>query len=202
MKDLVYWKADNCMHRMKILESGMPDEQIWEGFFNPNIILKTLGLDKKITDVAEFGCGYGTFTISAAKMISGKIYAIDLEQSMLDITLKKANDEKLDNVVTVYRDFTIDGSSLVSESVDYVMIFNILHGDKSEKLFEEAFRILKKNGIISIIHWNYDTTPRGPPMDMRLRPEQCIELGVSFGFVEPILYDLKPYHYGIILKKR
>lgn len=68
---------------MKIAESGMPDEKIWEGFFNPSEILTTLRIDKTITDVAEFGCGFGTFTIPAAKMISGKIYAIDMEQSIL-----------------------------------------------------------------------------------------------------------------------
>ena len=187
---------------MKIKESGMSNEKVWEGFFNPYKILRTLGLDKKITDVVEFGCGYGTFTIPAAKMVSGKIYAIDMEPVMLEITKEKAKEGKLDNVVTVQRDFITEGSGLDAESVDYVMIFNILHGEESEKLLEESWRILKHNGIIGIIHWNYDPkTPRGPPMSIRLRPEQCIELAKSSGFDNPRIYDLKPYHYGIILKK-
>ncbi len=187
---------------MKIRESGMPNENVWEGFFNPVKILETIGVSKKICDVAEFGCGFGTFTIPAAKMINGKIHSIDMEPEMLEITKKKAKENKLDNVVTVQRDFITKGSSLDTDSVDYVMLFNILHGEESEKLLDESWRILKLNGIIGIIHWNYDPkTPRGPPMNIRLKPEQCSELAKSSGFVNPRIYDLKPYHYGIILKK-
>jgi len=38
-------------------------------------------------------------------------------------------------------------------------------------------------------------------MEIRIKPEQCIELGKSSGFVNPSMYDLKPFHYGITLKK-
>jgi len=120
---------------MKIRESGMPNEKVWEGFFNPVKILETLGVSKKIGDVAEFGCGFGTFTIPAAKKISGKIYSIDMEPEMLEITKKKAKENKLDNVVTVQRDFITKGSSLDTNSVDYVMLFNILHGEESEDAY-------------------------------------------------------------------
>ncbi len=187
---------------MKIRESGMPNEKIWEGFFNPISILETLGVTNKIDSIAEFGCGFGTFTIPAAKMINGKIYGIDIEPEMLEITKKKAREHKLDNIVTEQRDFVSKGSGLDSESVDYVMLFNILHGEKPKKLFEESWRILKPNGIIGVIHWNYDPkTERGPPMEIRIKPEQCIELARSSGFFNPKKYDLKPYHYGLTLKK-
>ena len=135
-------------------------------------------------------------------MICGKIYAVDLEPEMIETTKKKAIEKKLNNVVTVQRDFISKGSGLNSESVDYVMLFNILHGEEPEKLFEESWRILKPRGILGIIHWNYDPqTARGPPMEMRIRPEQCIDLAKSLGFVNPNTYDLKPYHYGIKLEK-
>ena len=64
---------------MKIRESGMPEREMWEGFFDSRKILATLGINKQTTDVAEFGCGYGTFTIPAAKIIKGKIYAFDIQ---------------------------------------------------------------------------------------------------------------------------
>jgi ubiquinone/menaquinone biosynthesis C-methylase UbiE len=35
-------------------------------------------------NVADFGFGYGTFTIPAAKIISGKIYAFDIEPEMIE----------------------------------------------------------------------------------------------------------------------
>lgn len=35
--------------------------------FSPTSILAVLRLDRKIKDVVEFGCGYGTFTIPSTK---------------------------------------------------------------------------------------------------------------------------------------
>lgn len=187
---------------MKIRESGMPAEDVWKEFFEPDEILKKLGLNEKVADAADFGCGYGTFTIPAAKLIGGKVYAIDIEPEMIEITKQKAKAENLNNVETVLRDFLSEGSGLEDESVDYAILANILHVEEPEKLLREAYRILRPNGKVVIIHWNYDpTTPRGPPMEIRPTPEQCIEWAISSGFKNPVTYDLKPYHYGIVLYK-
>jgi predicted RNA methylase len=40
--------------------------------------------------VADFGCGYGTFAIPAAQMISGKVYALDIEPEMVRAVEQKA----------------------------------------------------------------------------------------------------------------
>ena len=45
---------------------------------------------------------------------------------------------------------------LRNASVDYVFLFNILHGEKPEQLLKESYRILKLGGKVGIIHWNYD----------------------------------------------
>lgn len=187
---------------MKIRESGMPDRDMWEKFFEPAKILAMLGLNNQITDVAEFGCGYGTFTIPAAKIIKGKIYAFDLEPEMIRITNEEAKSSGLKNVQTMLRDFMADGSGLPDKSMDYVMLFNILHLEKPMDLINEAKRILKDGGKLGIIHWNYDlTTPRGPAMDIRPKPEDCIKWAQDAGFGQAARFDLKPYHYGIILTK-
>jgi len=187
---------------MKVRESGMPEENMWKGFFKPEKVLKILQLDKSIRDVADFGCGYGTFTIPAAKIVGGKVYAIDLDPEMIKETERKVREKKLSNVETILRDFVSNGSGLKDESVDYIMLFNILHTDKPEKLLREAYRILRNGGKLGIIHWNYDSaTPRGPPMKIRPKPEQCIEWAESVGFTSPKKYDLKSYHYGIVMEK-
>ena len=187
---------------MKIRESGMPDEELWEGFFKPGEILKKMGLTDNIVNAADLGCGYGTFTIPAAKMINGRVYAIDIEPEMVKITEQKAKLEDLSNVETILRDFISQGSGLEDESVDYVILSNILHLEEPEKLLREAYRILSPKGKLVIIHWNYDpTTPRGPPMEIRPTPEKCINWAISSGFKNPVKYDLKPYHYGIVLDK-
>ena len=187
---------------MKIRESGMPEETVWDRFFKPAVILSTLGLDESIRDVAEFGCGYGRFTIQAAKIISGKVYALDIEPKMIKATKRKAARNGLPNVETVLRDFDSDGSGLSDESIDYVMLFNILHAEQPGKLLQEAYRILKPKGRLGIIHWRFDaSTPRGPSMDIRPRPEQCIAWAKNAGFNSPRQHALPPYHYGIVLEK-
>jgi len=187
---------------MKIRESGMPERKMWEKFFNPAKILATLGLNSQTGDMAEFGCGYGTFTIPAAKIIKGKIYALDLEPAMIHSTEEDAKKNELSNVQTILRDFMAEGSGLSDGSMDYVMLFNILHLEKPMVLINEAKRILREGGKLGIIHWNYDPkTPRGPSMDIRPKPEQCIRWAESVGFSDTVQYDLKPYHYGIVLKK-
>lgn len=187
---------------MKIRESGMPQEEEWTIFFAPAKTLKMLGLNNSTVDVADFGCGYGTFTIPAAKIIQGKIYAFDIEPEMVEVIKKKARDFNLDNVKAVLRDFITEGTGLKELSVDFVMFFNILHDVKPTNLLQEAFRILRIGGKVGIVHWNFDaSTPRGPPMEMRPKPEQCRKWAESVGFIFEKQVDLKPYHYGIVLRK-
>jgi len=189
---------------MKIDDSGMPEVQMWESFFDQESILSKLQLTAKINDVVEFGCGYGTFSIPAARIVRGKVHALDIEQEMLDITNSYAQREQLLNVKCILRDFISEGSGLPNNSVDYAMVFNILHTERPVELLKEAFRVLKVRGIVGIIHWNYDSsTPRGPQMNIRPRPEQCIRWAEKAGFtlINDGIVDLPPYHYGIVLIK-
>ena len=111
---------------MKLKESGMPEENMWKGFFKPDKILRKLGLNTSIENAADLGCGYGTFSIPAAKVVRGKVYAIDIELEMVKEIERKARENKLSNVEAILRDFVSEGSGLKDESVDYVMVFNIL----------------------------------------------------------------------------
>jgi len=188
--------------QMKIRDSGMPDKGMWEGFFSPAKILETLGFNQGVQDAVEFGCGYGTFTIPAAKMVSGKLFAFDIEPEMVEATKKEAAKAGIKDLDVITRDFMADGTGLKSGSVDYALLFNILHLEEPVTLLREANRILKKGGRVGIIHWNYDPkTPRGPAMDIRPKPEYCIDWAKKAGFINPEKFDLKPYHYGIVARK-
>ena len=134
---------------MKIRESGMPDESLWEYFFEPEQILATMQLNHNIVDAFDFGCGYGTFTIPASEVIKGKVYAADIEEAMINRVAQRASEENLENIETMLCDFIHEGSGLLAESVDYVMLFNVLHAEKPEELLKEACRILKPEGKFS-----------------------------------------------------
>jgi len=189
---------------VKIRESGMPDQFTWSRFFDPVHILKTIGLSNKIKDVADFGCGYGTFTIPAARIVSGRVYAIDIDPEMITIVKDKMLKNAVNNVETIQRDIIDEDSSLADESVDCVLLFNVLHTEYPVKLLKEAYRVLRKNGCVAIINWKLNPkTPRGPPMELRPSLEQCVEWCVKSGF-DPNskkVYDFKPHHYGLVMKK-
>ena len=189
---------------MHIRESGMPEECEWSKFFDSIKILKAMGLNNKIKDVADFGCGYGTFTIPAAKLVSGKVYAIDIDPKMMTVVKDKIRNNAINNVKTVSRDLLNKGSGLGDESVDYVLLFNVLHTQYPRKLLNEAFRILRTNGYVAIINWNLNsTTSRGPPIKIRPTLEQCIEWCIKSGFGSSSvkIHDFKPYHYGLVIRK-
>jgi len=189
---------------VKIYDSDMPEENIWDSFFNQPTILSKLQLTPVCKDAVEFGCGYGTFTIPAARIINGNMLAIDIEQEMLDSTQAAALQSRLTNIKFILRDFVKEGTGLPDNSVDYSMVFNILHYEQPVKLLEEAFRVLRNGGIVGIIHWNYDPeTPRGPGMNIRPKPAQCKQWAEQAGFkiTADGIIDLPPYHYGMALKK-
>lgn len=188
---------------MKVRESGMPDEKLWNSFFNPVKILQKLSLDKYISNVVEFGSGYGTFTLPAASIINGNLYAIEIEDEMITVLQKKIKRNLIKNIEIVQRDFLSEGTGLKNNSVDYAMLFNILHHEEPIELLKEAHRILTPNGTVSVIHWKYDeSTPRGPSLDIRPKPEECRNWLKQAGFkIESADIDLPPYHYGILGKK-
>jgi SAM-dependent methyltransferase len=189
---------------MKIRDSGMPDEEMWSGFFNPAQVLKIFGLEQGIHDLVEFGSGYGTFTLAAAEISAGTVHALDIEPEMVSFVQQKCRKAGLVNVRAMLRDFVTEGTGLADDSMDAALLFNILHHEKPVALLREALRVLRPNGKLAVIHWNYDpTTPRGPAMDIRPRPEQCIAWGMEAGFrfEERNRFNLPPYHYGLLFRK-
>jgi len=189
---------------MKTRESGMPPEPTWESFFTPAVVLEKLGLSRSVGNVLDFGCGYGTFAIPAAQVVSGKVIALDIDAEMVQATRAKANAAGLSNVVVYLRDFVTNGSGLPDESVDYVMLFNILHAEERDVLLHEARRVMTTTGTLAVMHWNYDAaTPRGPSMGIRPQPAACQTWVEQLGFMSlpSGLIDLPPYHYGFTFKK-
>ncbi len=189
---------------MKVRESGMPDKDVWQSFFNPGDILTKLGVNSSIKHIVDFGCGYGTFSIAAAKYISGNVYALDIEHSMLEQAKDQASSLNISNINFIHRDFVSDGTGLPDKSVDYAMIFNLLHIENPILLLTEAFRILIDNGQLGIIHWIHDPdTPRGPPISIRPTPEQCQHWATQTGFINirQEVIDLAPYHFGLVFNK-
>ena len=107
---------------------------------------------KEGNHVLDYGCGPGFVTIPSAKIVGsqGMIYALDIHPAVIKIIEKKVNKHKLKNVKTIISN---NGTGLPDESIDIVLLFNVIFMIKDkEKLIDELHRILKKDGIISIVN--------------------------------------------------
>jgi len=186
---------------VKVRDSGMLEQKCWESLFNVSLILNKMEINQDINSLVEFGCGYGTFTLLSAERISGNIIAMDIEDQMLKIAASRTISKS--NITFVKRDFIANGTGIPDNSVDYVMLFNILHHIKPLELLDEAYRILKIGGKAGLIHWNYDpTTPRGPSMDIRPKPIEMKEWALEAEFKQYNYIYLPPYHYGFVVHKQ
>ncbi len=178
----------------------MPEEDYWEGLFDVDLILDRLGIDATMRDVAELGCGYGTFTVPVARRISGVIETYDIEPAMVERTIQRAREAGLDTVRAEVRDVLTEGFGGAPQTKDACLLFNILHGEEPERLLAHAAQVVHPGGRVLVIHWRYDpATPRGPSLEIRPRPEQIIEWAQRtkmLRFVAPVL-DLPPWHYGL-----
>jgi Cyclopropane fatty acid synthase and related methyltransferases len=191
---------------MKYRESGMPDEQMWDTFFNPSQILSQLDVNGNINTLIDIGCGYGTFLIPAAKLVKNKVIGIDIENEMIEACRKKILEQDIKNIDLLHGDIsteqTIKDLEKYKGEIDYISLFNILHCEQPMDLLNAAYRILNTNGKIGVIHWKYGNTPRGPSMEIRPTPEIINGWALKAGFVLEKYVELPPYHYGLVYVKK
>ena len=174
----------------------MPEESYWETLFDVDLVLDRLGIDRNLRDVAELGCGYGTFTVAVARAVTGMVYTFDFDPVMAERTRERAIGLRVDCQL---RDVMANGFGLTG--VDAVLLFNILHCDHPVALLNHAADAARPGGLVLMIHWRHGETPRGPTLDIRPRPEQVAEWAQQTGRlrVEGPVIDLPPWHYGLIL---
>jgi SAM-dependent methyltransferase len=190
---------------MKLRESGMPEEAYWETLLDVPLILDRLGIDSKLHNVIEVGCGYGTFTVPVAQRISGVMETIDIEPAMVERTRRRAREAGLTNVVCRLADVLTDGCGGEPGTRNACLLFNILHGEEPVRLLAEAARAVHLGGWVLVTHWRFDpATPRGPALDIRPRPEQILDWAKQTGLLEPAgpVVDLPPWHYGVRLRRK
>jgi ubiquinone/menaquinone biosynthesis C-methylase UbiE len=192
------------IRNLKVRDSGMPSEDSWATFFDVDLILSELQINSDIVNLVEVGCGYGTFTIPSAKRIIGKLYAFDIEEEMIVLLKQKLKKGSVNNVIPEQRDVLRLSTGLSDSSVDYVMLFNILHHDSPDDFLDEAYRILKPDGKIGILHWRSDIeTPRGPDITIRPKPDQVLQwVDYQKFYVHKKPVIIEPYHFGLILSKQ
>ncbi len=112
-------------------------------------ILKEVGI-KPGFRILDFGCGPGSYTLVASRLVGehGKVYALDIHPLAIQRVQKAAAKKGLSNIQTIESDCT---TGLENESTDIVLLYDILHElSESDALLGELHRVLKPSGVLSV----------------------------------------------------
>lgn len=104
--------------------------------------------------VADVGAGSGAFEARLAQAVSsgGTVYAVDVDQRLLDNIQKRAADARLANVKTVLGQFT--DPALPTRGVDLAFIYDVLHHIEDRATYVKNLAgYLKPTGRIAVIDY-------------------------------------------------
>ena len=151
--------------------------------------------------VADIGCGPGYFALPLAKYVAhGKLYALDTDDEMLEALRERVTAAKLGNIEILKN----DGANfpLPEASLDGLLLAFVIH-DSEERLafLEAAAKLLKRSGWCCVLEWYRKETEYGPPLEMRIEPEEMMAIGKDAGLTLLRQRDLKGTQYMLLFKR-
>ena len=133
--------------------------------------------------VADIGAGSGIFEGPLAKAVGpgGTVYAVDVDQGLLDAINKKAAEARVTNVKTVLGRFT--DPALPASDVDVAFINDVLHHieDRSAYLKNLA-RYIKPAGRIALIDFHPELGGHRNQPELQVSKDKAASLMADAGF--------------------
>jgi len=104
---------------------------------------------RKSWSVLDYGCGIGSYTCAAARLVGdkGRAFAVDNNPVRLRHVEARAARQGLRNVKTILTDCAID---LEGGSIDAVLMYDVYHVlQRPDKVLSELYRVLKPGALLS-----------------------------------------------------
>ena len=162
-------------------------------------VLEAVGLE--IGDIfLDAGCGDGHISIVASNLVGdqGKIYALDVYPESIETVKKEIKDKKLDNTEAILADIS-KNITLDSDSIDIVLMANVLHGfvadGEVEDVMKNIVKVLKPDGVLAVVEFRKLEGSRGPPFNVRISPEEVSIILKDNGFEITDKHEIGEYHY-------
>ncbi|MEK6681103.1 MAG: class I SAM-dependent methyltransferase [Nitrospirota bacterium] len=165
---------------------------------DPSKYLKEKGLKKGMA-FADIGCGPGFFVFPASEIVgkTGRVYALDTQQEMLNELKKRRPSE---NIIILKSEET--ELPVQDKAVDIAIMVFVLHEVHHPVDFlKEVKRILKPSGRLIVIDWEKKVEEKGPPFEERIPKEKAETLFQEAGFEIIGKGNLNPSHYEVAGKK-
>lgn len=172
-------------------------------FSDPSKNIAQLGIDYGMK-VVDLGAGSGFYTIESAKLVGpkGMVYAVDVQQDLLNKIKNSAGLVGLHNIEIIWGNIEKIGGTKLREGIaDRVIISNTLFQVESteyDNLALEVKRILKINGKLLVVDWE-----SGSPLSPKKTVPKILAQGIfeKVGLKVEKTFDAGDHHYGIIFNK-
>ncbi len=150
--------------------------------------------------VVDVGAGTGFFALEAARRVGagGKVYAVDLSKELVELLGERGAAAGLSQLAPVLS--TLRSIPLESGIADVVLLANVLH-DVPPSTVAEAVRLLKPNGRFVNVDWKKVETPGGPPLSIRLTPDEATKALERHGLRRTDEWSFGPWHYALLLER-
>jgi ubiquinone/menaquinone biosynthesis C-methylase UbiE len=146
--------------------------------------------------VADIGAGSGVFTVPLARAVpQGRVYAVDIDQGLVDHIARKAEEARAANVKPVLGAFT--DPRLPARDVDVAFIFDVLHHIEDRATYLRSLAgYLRPGGRIAVIDFHPELGPHKNDPQLQVTRDQTREWMAAAGLrplAEHALYDDKWY---------
>lgn len=182
---------------VEILEREDRDE--WQ---KPDEVVGALALEPG-QDVADIGAGSGYFSARIARVVGpqGKVFAVDIQQDLMDHLAARAEREGLPNLVPTLG--TPDDPGLTAGSVDLIFICDVVHHiENRQPYYAKLAKALKPGGKLAIVDFYKRELPVGPDPGMKIAREEMIAELEQAGFSLDGEHELLPYQYFLVFARR
>jgi predicted methyltransferase len=198
-------RGSSSQHSATLPTKGLPDPHAYAAELDakdrywwqqPERVVELLDCRPGMT-VVDLGAGTGYFLpyLSGAVGDHGRVLALDVERSMIEVMAQRIQRERLWNVSA--RVVTDKDPALTPESVDRVLVVNTWHHVTDRVAYaQKLLEGLRPGGRVLIVEFDEDS-PEGPPAEMRLRPSTVSAELESAGFSAELLEEPLPYQYAI-----
>jgi len=169
------------------------------------LLFAALGLTPSSV-VVDLGCGRGDYTIQMAERIGqgGKVFAIDAWQEGLDELKARAVSRGLSNLEALRADLN-EAIPLADGVADLCVMATVLHDILREGTgtvaLRETARILKPGGRLAIVEFKKVEDGPGPPVAVRLTPEEVSKALLPFGFRTGRSVEIGRYLYLVVAER-
>ncbi|HEU5367496.1 MAG TPA: methyltransferase domain-containing protein [Ktedonobacterales bacterium] len=170
--------------------------------FDRYALLRSLGVGEGKV-VADLGCGPGFFTLPASELVgpTGKVFAVDVQQEMVDDLRSRLAQQGITNVM-VRRSSELE-PSIPQRSVDLALLAFVLHEiDQRSSFLLAAKRLLRDDGRIAVLEWEKIETPTGPPLEVRVTADEIIADAAAAGLALEEQRSIHEWHYVLTFVPR